>query len=173
MVERVRDRRADLGLSASSVDADIVLREGRTLWAPAAVLLLWGIHELVHPHHDSWLEKAAFIGASVAAVLVEFVLYPAWITIGPRGVAYGQWFQRRRFLWGDIEAFALGNPGRPEVAYVLVRPDAASSAPRAARLPRLSSHSPEQLVSVLRAKQRLFTERGTRSSRGEHEKSAG
>lgn len=173
MSENVRGPREDVGLFAGPLDADIVLRERRTFWAPAAVLVLWGIHELVHPHHDSWARKAVYIGASVGAVLVEAVLYPAWITIGPRGIEYGQWFRRRRVLWGEIDSFALGNPGRPEIAYVLVRGKAASTAPRPARLPRLSSHSPEQLVSVLQAKQRLFGERRAGRNGLEHEEGRG
>ena len=64
---------------------------------------------------------------------------------------------------------ALLNPGRPEIAYVLLRGESASAASRPARLPRMSSYSPEQVVSVLRAKQRLFGQGRAGRNGVEHE----
>ncbi len=147
-------------LSAHTIDADMVLRERGTAWAALLVALGFlaylEIHDRVHPHSGGWAINVTFASLLFLSGLVELVLYPPFLTIGPSGITFGYWFRRWRFPWARIDSFALGNPSLPKHAYVMVGSRGGTDPPRAVRLPRLSTHSAIGLVNLLQAKQRLF-----------------
>jgi len=148
--------RDDQSLGSTRSNDEVAWRQGRTVWPPVVVLLLVVAHGLSGAHRDfSLLEHLGFALVFLAGI-VAYVVYPAWATVGLNGLRFGQWWVIRRYPWCEIQGFELGNPARPEVAYVIIREDG-DALSRAERLPGFSTVSPEELIAALEAKRRLFS----------------
>jgi len=91
-------------------------------------------------------------------MLAARIFSRGWVEVGPDGVRFGRWFRRAGYAWDAIESFAVGNPGAPRFAYVVVRAADSATPPRtsAVRLPKLFSVPPAELVATLETKRRIF-----------------
>jgi hypothetical protein len=152
---------------APVVEAEIVIRNPRiTRWRFLAYAALSAgflvAYILLHRHFGDqpearWLEApaAAFYIVVVALnLLIDEVIYPAWIRIGADGIAIGKAFEVTRYPWKKIRWFALD--GR----HASLVPEQATGLwedPGAIRLPDLNAWSPEDLVALLEEKRKLFT----------------
>jgi hypothetical protein len=94
-------------------------------------------------------------------IFVETILYPAWIRADAGGVTVWNSFRRRVFPWSEIRGFELGNPNRPEIAYLL---RGYSNQVVPVELPDLHDPSPTDVVRLL-SKRRAGLD-PTRSERG-------
>jgi hypothetical protein len=130
-------------------DRDLILRDRRSYWAVViAVVVLGGdLARTSNLPPFGW----AFVGLLLVAGFVESVVYPKWIRVGSSGLTFGQWVQTTHFSCADIDHFAVGNPDRPELAYVFVRDAASTQATgiRPVQLPMLSTVPPPELVALL------------------------
>ena len=148
-------------LVAETIAADLVLRDPRSTLQKAigimtvafalGVLRLW-----VGP---IGLSRNSIAVAAIVAVVVAgltFFRLPVWVRVGPTGVAFRAWFRSGQFRWTQIESFVIGNPSKPRFAYIILRSTARNAHGQAIKTPAFQTHSPTELVRILRAKQALF-----------------
>ena len=101
---------------------------------------------------NRWLDLMTLI-LCIVLVFVEFILYPAWIRADARGVIVWTSFRRRVFPWSEIERFEVGNPARPEIAYLLRKHD---NEIVPIELPDLGEPPPSDVVRLLSTRQKAF-----------------
>ena len=122
------------------------------------------------PARYRWsLESAAGVALVALAVylmvfLVQRVLHPASISVGPAGVVVRAWFRARRFRWKDIRWFSveagskrwdITKPGYHDVYVTLNDSGRGPWDPESIRLPRFDGYSPEELAALLTEQQRI------------------
>lgn len=89
----------------------------------------------------------------IGLVIVEAILYPAWIRADARGITVWDSFRCRTFPWSKIERFEVGNPAHPEIAY-LIRKQDNEIVP--VELPDLGDPPPSDVVRLLSTRQKAL-----------------
>ena len=94
--------------------------------------------------------------------VIETLICPPWVAVGPQGVRTREIFSRRFYPWPLIERFEVGNPSLPNRAYLLVkgRGDAVElRQEEVVELPQLYDPKPKELVTCLAEAQGRFQQR--------------
>jgi hypothetical protein len=84
--------------------------------------------------------------------VLETVLWPPWVSVGPQGVRIRWAFSRRFYPWKVIERVDLGNPSSPNYAYLVFKHSLDPADWRLGdvlELPWLYHPTPEELVRNL------------------------
>ena len=96
--------------------------------------------------------------------VIETLICPPWVAVGPQGVRIREIFSRRFYPWPLIERFEVGNPSLPHRAYLLVkgRVDAADlHQEEVVELPQLYDPKANELVTCLAEAQGRFQQRSS------------
>lgn len=134
----------------------LLLSRPRTCWSLLTGIATWAACSTVG---NVWIDLGTFL-LCLGVVLAESVLYPAWIRADARGVTVWHSFNRTVFPWREIRGFALGNPDRPRIAYLL-RETGGRVTP--VELPDLRDPVPADVVSLLSERQRSLASVGETS----------
>jgi len=86
--------------------------------------------------------------------LVDRVLYPSSIRVGPRGLIVTHRRRTRRYTWSQVRWFSLRQEGANDEAYMSLNSEGWE--PDAVKLPRFESCPPEELVARLSDKRRVY-----------------
>ena len=83
---------------------------------------------------------------------------PAWVSVGPNGVAFRNWFRAAHFRWDEVESFQVGNPYNAQFAYLISR-HASEKSRAAIKLPEFHTISGFEVVETLRQKRGVYCAR--------------
>jgi hypothetical protein len=131
-------------------DVETLWRQPRTFWPIVGLLLYVLVHGLVFLGDPVNTVEHIGFGLVLVILVIAYVIYPAWVAVGPTGLRFGQWWVVRKYAWSQIKAFELGNPERAEIAYVIVQAEGGKPRPQA--LPDVGILPPKDLVLALEAK---------------------
>lgn len=94
--------------------------------------------------------------------VLETSLWPPWVSAGPQGVRVRSGVSRRLYPWRIIERVDVGNPSKPNYAYLVLKHSLDPADWRrgdVVELPWLCDPTPEELVQHLKSAQHRFESR--------------